>query len=93
MNALTRREDAATAVHTPVSIIPGGSGNGLASSVGFFSPYDACLGIIGGFSRPLDLLEVEQEGVHTATSFLLVGWGVVSDIDFQVSGKWKECVV
>jgi diacylglycerol kinase family enzyme len=57
MNGLGARPDAATALRFPVGIIPAGSGNGLAASLGWNRDVvKAALHITRGLCRPMDLL-------------------------------------
>jgi sphingosine kinase len=89
MNGLARRPDSALALHTPVSIVPGGTGNGLAASLGMFSPYEATLRLLRGLYRPLDLIRVRQESTGAEmVAFLQVSWGFVSDADLG-SESWR----
>ena len=65
--------------------IPGGSGNGLAKSLLFeggeeFSVINSVFMAVKGTSAPMDLSLVETTS-HTFRSFLLLGWGLISDID------------
>lgn len=65
--------------------IPGGSGNGLAKSLLFeggeeYSVVNSVFMAIKGTSAPMDLSLVNTPS-HTYRSFLLLGWGLISDID------------
>lgn len=60
VNGLMSRPDWETAIKTPLGIIPAGTGNGLAHSIGTPCPVSAMLAIIKGDSRPLDLCSVRQ---------------------------------
>lgn len=88
-NGLMRRKDYETAIKTPVGVIPGGSGNGLAHSVNFYvgentaNPIlSSTLNIVRGRITPMDLIKVEMKN-ETVYSFLSIGWGLLADIDIE----------
>lgn len=65
--------------------IPGGSGNGLAKSLLFeggeeYSVINSVFMAVKGASVSMDLSLVKTTS-HTYRSFLLLGWGLISDID------------
>lgn len=70
---------------TVFGIIPGGSGNGLAASLGILDPAVAAAAICMGVSRPVDLTAVRQYGddgvVKVWWSILMLTWGLISDVD------------
>jgi len=82
VNALLRRPDWKEASKMPLGLIPGGSSNGLSSSIGCFTPNQAAFAIIKGRTRPLDVFSLLQEGQKKRFGFLDVAWGFVSDVDF-----------
>lgn len=102
VNGLASRPDAALALQCPLCIVPGGSGNGLAASVGDFDALTASLRLARGLFRPLDLLRVVQAGGadgggggdgepagETRHAFLMAAWGTLADIDFESeSYRW-----
>jgi hypothetical protein len=69
----------------PFGIIPGGSGNGLASSLGILDPAVAAAAICKGVARPVDLAAVRQRAadgaVTTWWSILMMTWGLIADCD------------
>jgi sphingosine kinase len=69
----------------PIGIIPGGSGNGLAASLGAFDETTGALVAIKGRTRPFDLFSAVQEGDAGAPrfGFLTLEWCVVADIDID----------
>jgi sphingosine kinase len=83
VNGILRREDWAQAVTVPLGIVPGGSGNGLAASIGCFTPRQAAFAIARGGVRRLDAFSVLQEGKARRYGFLDVAWGFISDVDFE----------
>jgi sphingosine kinase len=92
INGLMQRSDAATAMQTPIGVIPAGTGNGLCQSL--LAPagerYDvvsAGFAIAKGHSQPLDILQVQQEG-QLSYGFLSLAWGLISDIDLGSEG-WR----
>lgn len=86
VNGLYMREDYKTMAHpTPVVPIPGGTGNGLAKSILYdcdedFSPLTATFVAIKGKPIPFDLSYV-QTANYTHYAFLILGWGLISDVD------------
>ena len=88
-NGLMQRKDFESAIQTPVGVIPGGSGNGLAHSINFYvgetsaNPILAStLNIVRGRTVPMDLVNVEMRK-ETVYSFLSIGWGLLADIDIE----------
>ncbi|XP_050535384.1 sphingosine kinase 1-like isoform X2 [Daktulosphaira vitifoliae] len=91
INGLMERSDWQRAFeYLTLAIIPGGSGNGLAKSIGYETnePYMqdpiiiSTLNVVGGNSRPMDLVRVETLS-QVVYSFLSVGWGFIADIDIE----------
>lgn len=69
----------------PVAPIPGGTGNGLAKSLLFesseeYSVENSTFMALKGTNEVMDLSLVETRS-QTYRSFLLLGWGLISDID------------
>ena len=77
----------------PVSPIPGGTGNGLAKSLLFesseeYSVVNSTFMALKGTNESMDLSVVETRS-QTYRSFLLLGWGLISDIDLlSESLRW-----
>ncbi len=65
INGLMARADWQRARLLPVAIIPGGSGNAMARSLGLVDPLAATLAVVKGHTRPLDLLSIRQVGRPT----------------------------
>ena len=66
--------------------IPGGTGNGLVKSILFesdveYSILNAIFTAIKGSLAPLDMSLVTTKSLQTHYSFLILGWGLISDID------------
>ena len=80
----------------PLGVIPAGSGNGIAASLGWKTAVDAALSISAGEFSTIDTFEYTQlpepdnaeAGPSKGHMFLLVCWGMLSDIDFG-SEKWR----
>jgi diacylglycerol kinase family enzyme len=94
INGIAERPDSNTALESvAVSPIPGGTGNGLAKSLLFecgeeYSVANATYMALKGTSEPMDLSIVHTRN-KTYHSFLLLGWGLISDIDLQSEGmRW-----
>lgn len=69
----------------PIAPIPGGTGNGLAKSCLYeckedYSSINAGYLAIKGIPYHFDLADVETKK-HKCKSFLILGWGLISDID------------
>lgn len=84
LNGLMSRPDWENAIKTPLGIIPAGSGNGLATTLGIIHPTDAALCVVKGFTRPLDVFSVFQnnEGVRQRYYCILsITWAIIADLD------------
>ncbi|XP_042208148.1 sphingosine kinase 1-like isoform X3 [Homarus americanus] len=90
-NGLFERPDWEQAIQYPIGMIPGGSGNGLARSLGQWlnEPYLAnpvlvsTLNVVYGHLSPLDLAIVQTAEGKRLLSFLSIGFGLISDIDIE----------
>ena len=82
LNGLLRRPDAEDAVKIALSVIPTGSGNALAVSLGITNVYSATWNLIKRFIRPMDLLSITQ-GVESYYSFIFVAWAFLADVDIE----------
>jgi len=83
VNGLLNRKDGREAIRAlTLGIIPGGSGNGLAASLGALDPLIAGLNIIKGASSPLDIFSATQSDKR-AYGFLSVSWATLGVIDLQ----------
>lgn len=87
VNGLAARADSDTAIRLPICHIPGGSGNGLASSVlaacgERFGVTDAAFLLGKGLLQPLNLALCESQ-IQSRVAFLSSSWGMISDIDFE----------
>lgn len=86
VSGIASREDKDTVFgRLPLIPIPGGSGNGLAKSIMFesgeeYSALSAAFVGVKGSPSPLDMSQVTTTS-HEYMSFLLLGWGLVSDSD------------
>jgi sphingosine kinase len=94
INGISSRPDSEVVLRSlPLAPIPGGSGNGLAKSVTFESGEDhsvtnSVFVAVKGKPAPLDLSFV-QTATRTFLSFLLLGWGLISDVDIlSESLRW-----
>lgn len=95
VQGLFGRADATTAIRTPLGILPGGSGNGLAASICWAAKeaYDftncafyVARGRISGHQVQA-LTTGEGKRVY---SFLSFSWAIIADIDIE-SEKWRCC--
>ncbi|CAL8333603.1 unnamed protein product [Merluccius merluccius] len=99
INGLLEREDWEQAIHTPLGILPGGSGNALAASIHHYSGaplvsseellvscgFILCKGLV---SR-MDLISVHLSSGQRLFSFLSLAWGFVADVDVE-SEKYRH---
>ncbi|XP_046912772.2 sphingosine kinase 1 [Dermatophagoides farinae] len=80
-------------ISLPISIIPGGSGNGLACSLNniytnggrtmFNKLIESTLHTIKGQPTPMDLVRITTTTNQIYYSFLSFGWGLMADIDIE----------
>ncbi|VVC27919.1 Hypothetical protein CINCED_3A011924 [Cinara cedri] len=91
INGLMERPDWQRAFeYLTFSVIPGGSGNGMAKSISFETnePYNqdpiliSVLNVVSGNRCPMDLVRVETL-TEVVFSFLSIGWGFIADIDIE----------
>lgn len=85
---LLAHADKASALQMPIGHIPGGSGNGLVSSVlhacgESYGVLDATFMIAKGGVQPIDLASVQLPGASPKSSFLSLSWGFISDVDIE----------
>ncbi|KAF8926886.1 hypothetical protein BGZ58_010840, partial [Dissophora ornata] len=88
INGLLSRPDWDQARRLPIAIIPAGSGNAIATSVGTRSPIVATLAMIRGETTKLDIFSVSQQNRHRIYSMLLFSWGMMADADIE-SDKYR----
>ncbi|EGC37474.1 hypothetical protein DICPUDRAFT_76939 [Dictyostelium purpureum] len=88
INGMLSREDYEEAKKVPLALIPAGTGNGIACSIGLQDPMNAALAVIHGFTKPLDVCIVQQ-GDTKWCSILSLTWGLVSDVDIE-SEKYRS---
>ena len=66
LNGILSRNDWKEAIKTPISVIPGGSGNALATAmVGALDPVSSTFNVIKGVAKPFDIGSVLQKGRRT----------------------------
>lgn len=82
INGILKRKDWVEATKFPLGIIPCGSGNGLAKSLGIENPIYAAFTIIKGFTCKLDVFSVLSNN-NRRFGFLSVSWGFISMVDFK----------
>jgi len=83
INGLLSRADWDVVRRIPLGIIPGGSGNGLAWSLGAVDAVTAAFFIIKGKTRPMDLFVVMRGDGRLTYGFLSVSWAITSAVDFD----------
>ena len=72
----------------PIGIIPGGSGNGFAKSLSYFSqedfsPLQSCYNVIEGQPKAMDLTKLTTDKGQEFYSFLSISYGFTSDCDIE----------
>eukprot|EP01079_Euglenida_sp_SAG-EU17-18_P007977 gene7977-1423_t len=86
-NGLLLRCDWEQARHKPVCVVPAGSGNALAVSLGLTSPEAGVWTVIQGTPMPLDIASVWDDGTDGSQrtySFLILEYGSVADSDVSL---------
>ncbi|KAI8346324.1 ATP-NAD kinase-like domain-containing protein [Mortierella sp. GBAus27b] len=88
INGLLSRPDWDQARRLPIAIIPAGSGNAIATSLGTKSPIVATLALIRGETSKLDIFSLSQPERPQIFSMLLFSWGMMADADIE-SDKYR----
>ncbi|KAK9766058.1 hypothetical protein K7432_005152 [Basidiobolus ranarum] len=83
LNGVLSRTDWREATKTSIGIIPAGSGNALAKSVGTPTPELAVANLIIGSTRPLDIMVTKLADDSIRYSFEMATWGYVADVDIE----------
>ena len=89
LNGLNRRPlDRMAALSLPIGIVPAGSSNCLACSVGLRQPLAAAFSIARGVTKPLDTLKVTLDNNKVILSVCGVSYGFISEVNTH-AGKWR----
>ncbi|KAF9356082.1 hypothetical protein BGX26_005767, partial [Mortierella sp. AD094] len=88
INGLLTRSDWDQARQLPIGIIPAGSGNAIATSVGTRNPIVATLAVIRGETSKLDIFSLSQLDRPRIYSMLMFSWGMMADADIE-SDKYR----
>lgn len=88
LNGLNSRPDRLEALDLRIGIVPAGSSNCLACSVGLRQPLAAAFSIARGCSKPLDVLKVTLENENVILSVCGVSYGFISEVNTH-AGKWR----
>lgn len=84
LQGLMDRPDWAEAIQTPVSIIPGGSGNGLMRSLFVEGQMAGTFNVIKGFVHEFDLMSISNfDRELVCYSHLAVFWAILADADIE----------
>ncbi|KAF9899594.1 Sphingosine kinase 1 [Lobosporangium transversale] len=83
VNGLLSRSDWDHARRLPIAIIPAGSGNATATSIGIRSPIVATLALIRGDTVKLDIFSLSQLDRPRIYSMLMFSWGMMADADIE----------
>ena len=76
------------ALALPIGIVPAGSSNCLACSVGLRQPLAAAFSIARGRTKPLDTLKVTLASDRVILSVCGVSYGFISEVNTH-AGKWR----
>ncbi len=96
LNGMNQREDRLAALAIPLGVVPAGSSNCLACSIGLRQPLAACFAIARGRVKPLDVLKVTLAGEDLSNpsprvmlSMCGVSYGFISEVNTH-AGKWRR---
>ena len=89
LNGMNAREDRLAALSLPLGVVPAGSSNCLACSVGLRQPLSAAFSIARGHTKPLDVLKVSLAAANRVIlSVCGVSYGFISEVN-TFAGKWR----
>jgi diacylglycerol kinase family enzyme len=89
LNGLNIRPDRNIALKIPIGIIPAGSSNCLACSVGLRQPLAAAFSVARGVIKPLDVLKITMNNDNKVIlSVCGVSYGFISEVNTH-AGKWR----
>jgi len=84
LNGLQHNKDSAAQFRRlQMGILPAGSGNAIAASVGFRTVLNGTRRLVRGKIRGFDLCKVKQPGSSEHLSIIFVSWGIISACDFD----------
>ncbi|KAF9139141.1 Sphingosine kinase 1 [Linnemannia schmuckeri] len=83
INGLLSRPDWDRARNTSIGIVPAGSGNAIAASLGIVSQFVATLAAIRGETSKLDIFSLSQLNRPRIYSMLSFSWGMMADADIE----------
>ncbi|KAF9081484.1 Sphingosine kinase 1 [Mortierella sp. AD031] len=88
INGLLSRPDWDRARRISIGIIPAGSGNAIAATIGTQSQFVATLAMIRGETSKFDIFSLSQLNRPRIYSMLLFSWGMMADSDIE-SDKYR----
>lgn len=89
LNGMNSREDRSEALTIPLGVIPAGSSNCLACSVGLRQPLAAAFSVARGRPIPLDVLKVTLGNSNRVIlSVCGVSYGFISEVN-TFAGRWR----
>ncbi|KAF9942282.1 hypothetical protein BGZ75_004679 [Mortierella antarctica] len=88
INGLLSRPDWDRARRLPIGLVPAGSGNAIATSLGTRNTFVATLAAIRGRTAKLDIFSASQRDRPRIYSMLLFSWGMMADADIE-SDKYR----
>ena len=84
-----------TLPNAALAIVPSGTGNGIATSLGIRTPLEAAEALLRGATKPLDLMRVTRAAhasvpTPTTVAALSVAWGAIADHDALVERELRR---
>lgn len=73
-----------------LAIVPCGTGNGVATSLGIRTPIEAAEALLRGVAGPLDLMRVTAGPAPPSMAALSVAWGAIADHDALVERELRR---
>ncbi|KAF9431370.1 hypothetical protein BGZ76_000404 [Entomortierella beljakovae] len=83
INGLLTRPDWDKARKLPIGIVPAGSGNAIATSIGTRNTIVSTLALIRGQTAKLDIYSLSQFDRPRIYSMLMFSWGMMADADIE----------
>jgi diacylglycerol kinase family enzyme len=90
LNGLNQRDDRKEALAIPLGVVPAGSSNCIACSIGLRQPLAACFAIVRGKLKAMDVLKVTLGGENPRVLLSMCGvsYGFVSEVNTHAA-KWR----
>jgi sphingosine kinase len=66
---------------TPIGVVPAGTGNGIAKSLGIVTAADSLKAMKRGVCTSVDVIGVNIGGIEHHNAILSIAWGAIADFD------------